>query len=319
MDFRENRLFSGSETMGRFSKYELHEVEEVKKTKEEMQELINADEVGKVEIYRPAQYYIVPAKDAEYLSNPYNAFQDYPDILADFLDMGSDLDEKSILNFCNRYGLFNLSGFYSANFGAAELVDHDGDNYSAYDYEWVLLSNRGMQALGHGDKSSDMMHIKEYANYFFPDSWYGYNKIISNSNLQSILSRNFYCEPIYYLEEEIYQRYILFSNWIKDAENGKNPNELCREYAGKIMTNPVSVTLDYNRGWIYNWVYKSLFDAIDIMFINNIIESNESVKLCKNCNSAFIASKQSHQYCSDRCNNAARQRRFQQKKKNREN
>ena len=83
-----------------------------------------------------------------------------------------------------------------------------------------------------------------------------------------------------------------------------------------LMTNPIQVSIDYERGWKYKWVYKSLIDALNIMFLNNIIESTSTIRLCENCNAAFIAGKKNQRYCNSYCNDAARSRRYYHKKKN---
>jgi hypothetical protein len=318
LDLRENRVFLNSETTGRFSKYELSKVEEVN-IKDYVQlsgaPIKDLKNKGISFMYKAEKLFIVPSKDAELLSSSYNPFNDYPDILADFLDLGGKLTDQNILDFCNRYGLFNLSGLYSNDFGNSQEIDYDGDNYFPYDYEWVLLSRIGMSVLDDGYHSMETMQIKQFANEFFPETWEGYKGVIESKDLHNILSNNYYCEPLNYLKTEISNRYEVFTGWLNDTDNGKSPLQLRDEYIGQLITYPIYLTIDYDRGWRYRWVYKSLFDAIDIMFINNIVESTEKVKLCRNCNSAFIQSKSSHAYCSDRCNNSARQRRFQQRKK----
>ena len=85
-------LYSGHEIMGRFSKYKLFEIEEVKRSKEEKKVLVKALEDGshdgqKVVWYKPAEYYIVPDDNAVLDNREYNAFNDYPDILIDFIEM----------------------------------------------------------------------------------------------------------------------------------------------------------------------------------------------------------------------------------------
>lgn len=326
-DIRDNKLFSSPESMGRYSKYELFTVEgiDVKKGLEDEKRLEseNTDEGYHAVIYRPPQYFIVPAKDATFQESSMNVFDHYPGILLDFIDMAKKLEDineeegaKIILKFCNKYGPFNISGLYSADFGKVLEVDHDGDSYYSYDYHWVLLSKAGMEALYKGEGSSSMMYILEFANTFFPKSWGGYDNILKDiDNLHVELAYNYHCESVYYAKEEIHNLYLGFQRWFYFLENNEDPIEANYELSEYLSTNPIEVTIDYNRGWKLKWVYNNLIDALNIMILNNIIETKQRVMLCKNCEAVFIANKNTQKYCNEYCNNAARQRRHYYKYK----
>ncbi len=329
MKFRDNKLFSNQETIGRYSKYELF-VEDYKDLGlEELNKQLKKALNEKNPWYNvpwkhghDPRLFIVPAKDAVYQEIPVNSFSFYPDILLDFIDMGKKIHEDNsdypnlILNFCNQYGLFNVSGFYSITFGTAEEVDHDSDGYYSYKYDWVLLSEAGMKGLYSRDGSSSMMHIHDFIGKLFPESWPGYHTFIKDKdNLHAKLSNNFYCESVRHAWYEIIGLSERFMEWFDFIDINGDPMKYKDDLSEYLMTNPLSVTIDYNRGWKLKWVYKSLFEALNIMFLNNIVESNQSIRLCENCNSAFIAGKQNQKYCDSYCNDAARSRRYYNKHK----
>lgn len=329
MAARANELFSSSESMERFSKYELFTEDykdlsleelniQLKKTVEEKNAFYNVPwKYG----YEPRSF-IVPAKRAVYQEYPENAFSFYPHILLDFIDMAKQIREGSpdypnlILGFCNKYGLFNVSGFYSVTFGSLTEADWDGDSYSPYEYDWVLLSKAGMEGLYSRSGSSSMIHIHDFIGHLVPETWHGYKDFIEDKDtLQTKLSFNFYCESVRHALHEIIGLYERFMEWFDCINVNGNPLQYKDDLSEYLKTSPISVTIDYNRGWKLKWVYKSLFEALNIMFLNNIIESNQSIRLCENCNSSFIASKRNQRFCNKYCNDAARSKRYYNKHK----
>ena len=341
MSFPKNAPFSSSESIGRYSKYKLHEVEEVKPSREKKEALVESirngtDKGHSVTWYKPAEYYIVPTDDAIFQSVPKNAFEYYPDILMDFIDMAKkisfEIEEdsaKTILRFCNKYGLLNISGFYLSTYGDADFVDHDGDSWGNIPYSWGLLTEPGIESL-EMDINLEMgavVDLNVFAENFLPKSWSGYNKFLPrkkdtgriqyvSGGLGEKLLYNYYCESIYYAKKEILNLYSKFEEWFAFDLGNANPEDEAEKLSEYLMTNPIQVSIDYERGWKYKWVYKSLIDALNIMFLNNIIESTSTIRLCENCNAAFIAGKKNQRYCNSYCNDAARSRRYYHKKKN---
>ncbi len=330
MDIVQNRLFSGSESGGRFSEYEIYTEQYEEKNLEDLNvELKKAVEEKDLYYRVPWRHgyeprlFIVPTKDAVYQASPVDVFNYYPNILLDFMDMGRKLYDESpdypqlILNFCNKYGLFNVSGLYANAFGEAEEVDFDGDNYYAYKYEWVLLSEAGMYGFKIPDSiAKPQILTHDFIDQLIPRTWWGFREFLEDKeNLHVKLFNNYYCESIEHLHFEIWNLYSRISRWYENIDEEGDPTTHKQKLSKYLTTYPIAVSIDHDRRWKLKWVYKSLIDALNIMFLNNIVETNEQIKICVNCNTAFIASREFQRYCSERCSNANRQREYYRKHK----
>jgi len=317
------RFISGGKSIGRYSKYKILEVATPAEKYLSKQPDDDTDSKSKP----LSKYFIVPANDAVYQETSLNAFDYYPEILLDFLNMAKGLREdneveiaKHILRFCNHYGLFNISALYSVDFGVQDKIVYNGKNYFRYDYYWVLLSQAGMKALYEKEGDSEFIHVLDFADIFFPKLWNRYEEIMNDKDgLQNKLKNNYFCEPVEYIEKEISMLYCQFERWFDHTSDDDNTVGVIDGLSADLTTTPVAVTIDYNRAWKLKWIYKSLIDALNIMFLKNIIETNQRVLFCKNCDASFITKRKIHKYCSLRCNNAARQRKWynKSKKKNR--
>ena len=330
-------LVSDSQLMGRYSEYEIFVEEIEEKSWEELTaELEQAVEEKNIYYRVPwrhreksPRYFIVPKKDATFQESRQNAFDFYPEILLDFIELAVRIREdrrdenaaKHILKFCNRYGLFNLSGLYSISFGKSTEVDFDGRDYSPYEYDWVMLKRPGMEALEayfESEGSSSTIHTHTFVDVFIPESWRGYNKLIEDrDNLPKALMNNFYCEPVYFAKKEILELYLRFMEWFSFVENKDDPMVAKDRLSGYLMTNPINITVDYDKGWRLKWVYGNLIDALNVMFLHNIIEKNQKILFCENeyCKAPFIVRKDKQIYCSSHCRDAARFRRHYNKHK----
>ncbi len=315
---------SNSEPIGRYSQYKILKEASPAEKYLSKQTVDHVDNKTKL----LSEYFIVPADDAVYQEKTLNAFDYYPEILLDFINMAKTIKRSNeieianqILNYCNRYGLFNISALYSVDFGIRDKIVYNGKNYFKYDYYWVLLSQVGMKALYGREGESEFIHVLDFADIFFPKLWNRYAEFMEDKDgLESKLKNNYFCEPLEYLVKEISLLYCQFEPWFDRTSIDENTFGLIERLSANPTTAPVTVSIDYNRTWKLKWIYKSLIDALNIMFIKNIIEMNQRVLFCQNCHSSFITRRKIHKYCSLRCNNAARQRKWysKRKKKNRE-
>lgn len=313
---------SENEPVGRYSKYKI--LKEASPAEKYLSKRSVDDAASKIEPL--SAHFIVPADDAVYQEKPFTAFDYYPEILLDFINMAKRIKESNeieiaslILKYCNRYGLFNLSALYSVDFGVREKIVYNGKNYFSYDYYWVLLSQAGMKALYDREGESEFIHVLDFADIFFPKLWNRYEDFMEDKvGLESKLKNNYFCEPLEHLVKEISSLYSQFEPWFDRTSLDENTVGLTEGLSANITTAPVAVSVDYNRTWKLKWLYKSLIDALYIMFLKNIVETNQRILFCQNCNASFITGRKIHKYCSLRCNNVARQRKwyYKRKKKN---
>lgn len=68
---------------------------------------------------------------------------------------------------------------------------------------------------------------------------------------------------------------------------------------------------------IITWQYKTLYDALKIVFIQNIVMKNKNIDIChyNKCHKIFIHRNDNQVCCSNSCNNAYRQQRYRDKNK----
>jgi len=310
---------SNREPIGRYSQYKI--LKEASPAERYLSKHSVDDTDSKNELL--SEYFIVPADDAVYQEKTLNAFDYYPEILLDFINMAKNINGRNeieiashILKYCNRYGLFNISALYSVDFGVRDKIVYNGKDYFKYDYYWVLLSQAGMKALYDREGDSEFIHVLDFADIFFPKVWNRYEDFMEDKDgLESKLINNYFCEPLEYLLKEISLLYCQFEPWFDRTSLDENTVGLIERLSANPTTAPVAVSIDYNRTWKLKWIYKSLIDALTIMFLKNIVETNQRVLFCQNCSASFITRREIHKYCSLRCNNAARQRKWYNKHK----
>lgn len=153
---------------------------------------------------------------------------------------------------------------------------------------------------------------------FIPESWIENN--VLKTDLGYTLMYNDISESIYYAKTEILKIYSKFKTWFDLKEGGSFPVSV-EDFSHELETNPISITVGYDKSLKIKWMYRSLIDALHIMFLVNIVEEKQRVEFCKYdaCQKPFITKKDNQKYCSSGCNNADRQRRWYDthKKKNR--
>ena len=78
------------------------------------------------------------------------------------------------------------------------------------------------------------------------------------------------------------------------------------------------MTVDYTSNHAkLAWKYNDLYQAIHIMFLQNLTIAKKPVKLCAldGCNTWFIQNRKTKKFCSENCGNTSRQRTLNMKKK----
>lgn len=324
-------LYLSSELEGRYSKYKLFienkEGQSREKTVSELSyEPIKPHATKEINVDDTPEYFIVPDENAQYLSD-IKPFDFYPDILTDFIELAEKLKRvdgidaaETILAFCNKYGLFNISGIYLNDCGESTFVDHDGDGYIHFHYDWGLLSESGIEEITREItiESGSTIYLKDYSKLFIPEEWIKNNEL--ENDLGYTLLYNDVSESIHYAKIEVLKLYSKFERWFELKEDSSFPVSI-EGHSHELTTNPISITVGYDKSLKIKWIYRSLIDALHIMFLVNIVEENQKVEFCNYdaCQKPFITKKDNQLFCSSGCNNAARQKRWYDKhKKNRE-
>lgn len=340
------KLFEHDEYIGRYSKYILW-----RETEESVQENKQPDVTTSRSNKDESDYFIVPANDAEYKGchQTRTPFQMYPEILMDFLDlarrleMEDDLRSKAelILKYCNRYGLFNIAGYYTITIRKGSYSYH----YGAHDFEVVHLTEPGLEALDPGEM--DKMLVREFGSHFIPQEWLK-DRLFGNREKEDRLKVEFFsnreqeinqrirqdykdieaemsnmildnrcCESIYYAAIEIRNLYDKFKYWMDLIDEGIEPEVAVNQASDILTTEPVRLSVGCNGNWHMVWIYSNLISALSVMFIVNIIEKKQRISFCKNdrCGAPYIVKKDSKVYCSPSCRDATRSRRHYNKKK----
>ncbi len=264
---------------------------------------------------------VIPNKEAE--MEYYRPFDCFPEILRAFIEMAKELKSnspetkdgqtgdqrieisrnidyqngKAIIRFVNRYGLLGL--FWKAAYSFTEAETR----VKPIQYYYLFA--------GH---ESDMSY-NEYAKIFFPRSKQPYPKV--GASRQDFWKE--YAEPVV-------QTYALASEFlshVKDWEGFQNSEVLPEDewvngwtWADRFRglgVWPIGLGLQYDGAWQLGWKFQSLYDALWIMWLNDITAKKQLVRHCLNCNKVFIAKSPKAAYCSTTCGVNVRVRRHRGK------
>jgi len=298
-----SNIFTSTYNIKKFSKYKIHEEKEEGEAKSKL--------------------FIVPDDKATIQEYPFSIFDFYPDILKDFVAMAQKVHRNSqensaphILNFCNRYGLFNISGYYADDFATEEIKEDEGP---PIEVKVVKLKSPGFDVFIEYKRNKETISDIDYANFFFPKSLPIYEIVTPRSDkLHQSLLNNYYAEPVSFLVDEIsnlYSKFVLWYDFYRSNE--KHLHQSLEFLSCRLMTSPLRVTVDLYNAWQFKWEIDNLIDALNIMLIMNIVETKNRILICHNdnCKMPFIAGNKDKTYCSHHCSLATRQRRHYYKKK----
>ncbi len=123
-----------------------------------------------------------------------------------------------------------------------------------------------------------------------------------------------YCEPIegfYAHTSDLLEKAVLFDDFKKDDPTVGDPTEVDEEFE----VEPVGMRLLFDGSWRIEWAYRSLLDALSIMFIFNASAKSPEVKICAECEQPYIAQRPHAKYCSE--SHSARSRKRRQRERER--
>lgn len=268
--------------------------------------------------------YVSPVKgeDLEF----YDPFECFPKILLDYLELAASIywlegearedhtrrKASRILQFCNNYGLPGQFWFY---------------------IKWCDPIN-GRLFVDPGWASpffpSGQIHYDEYAEYFFPDQpvpdfWLGASSFpnypLTKRDEGFADQKHFfesYCEPVDGFAVHAYDlktKAILLEDYQQGNQDVGDPTEVDEEFE----VEPVGLRLLFDGSWRIEWAYRSLLDALSIMFILNATTQVPKVKVCVECQQPYIAIRPTARYCSESHGARYRKRRQRERTKKEKN
>lgn len=290
------------------------------------------DKYNKYEIAEDKnRLFLVPAPGAKIKESDYTAFDFYPGILNDFIEMAQNVKSikdtsnnewemaEHILRYCNQYGLFNLS--------AVAFQECNTDNIDVF-----------------------VQELDNIMDSYFPSFWHKNKDIkkerspISGKIYPEHMEYNIYFESISHAIENILNIYRKFDLWFSYKAGEYKPEDLYYDdylstqemhdvFAGEgirldwkgeisriLAVEDVNISVSFNGKWKFQYHYLSLLKALQIMMLINITESRGAIRLCDHCNKPFSQTKKNQKYCNKYCADAARSRRYynKHKKKNQE-
>jgi len=269
----------------------------------------------------PLDFTIQPQKGARV--EEYNPYNKYPQIILDYIDLiklfdNSEVNNKEIqkkqakyyLSFAHKYGLLGsmFSGVVDIQPGKHGLLIYMSHCPGGLPYE-ISLQIKGNKSTG------NIIKYKDYARYFFDEELdpypYPYTKSFFEKYSESILftkSRS----SITRLLPNIRRIFSEFEDNVYQSPN----NEITLPDFYK-----VSLIQDDNNNYRIEFKFKSLIEALNIMYIRNIMSSGQRVKSCDECGFTFIVGKdgrkRNSRFCSSSCGNRYRVRKHRNKKTSR--
>ncbi|SDM26743.1 CGNR zinc finger domain-containing protein [Halarsenatibacter silvermanii] len=278
-------------------------------------------------------YRIKPEKDAEV--ETYNPYDKYPEIIRDYINLLKEFDSKENFseevseenskefnewlkqkaqhqareyrNFANKYGLL---GSMFADIEDIIVVRPD-DNYK--EHYLVYMSHKAAipeNLETYDDKIiANIVKYNDYAKYFFTKYPYplpvqedfnkkAYTELISFTKSRNALSK-------------------LYSHIKEISKEETGSSEPPTDEITLPTSYKVSVVKDKKDNHRMEFKTKCLLETLNIMYLRNIIDSNQEIKICKECRKTFITGKDGRKlnakYCSSACGNRYRVRKSRKK------
>ena len=256
--------------------------------------------------------YIIPGKSAN--PNVYNPLKEFPNLVLDALNVGMlmmgrkpDAEvEKAIMEFITRYGLLGLMTALPTT-------------PSFMDYEAVYLPKN------HFIKEESMATDK-YLSLFYPfdrldlvkkgieSTWN-----VSNDRTMVALTMTFvdepmaktmsfqreYAEPYDWVAQQFKDWAFTLSTSILYYKDYDSIDEDTRSLYRKAMAAFGGIAPSYHielldKPTIY-WDFHPLLLGIQMMFSFMLVDKDQSLCLCKNCQKVFLGSQSNADFCSNRC------------------
>lgn len=266
----------------------------------------------------------------------YNPFDFYPEILVSFMNLVKDID---LIFSDKRLGNYNSNGINISD-NEEKLLLYAAKKILRFNQDFGLLGlyDDGMSSVFIGDGGKFKVRLRSNAQVAIPSrlkihkvtSDIDYNLYASffspvDKKIPQYYDDNKYSnlgDPVY----DLYHSFLSYSGLFKVIEIGNNQlkqispmgvtwGETISDLA---TTSEIALSFKYtSNGPQMIWKFKSLLDALHIMLIYNLTIDNNHIRFCEldTCNRPFIANTKTQKYCSTNCNNTARQRRFNLKKK----
>jgi hypothetical protein len=224
---------------------------------------------------------VIPKRNAHL--EKYNLSFSANEVLIDLLNTGRLMKntsvenaEKIILDFVNRYGLLGA---------IAELPL----NKDFYNHELVFIDDNLFMASG-------VMTTEDFENLFFTK---GKPKITKSFELEDYISAKNYSESVSWIAEyinELYEILLLCEKYKTE------PDAISFLLNDKLKTNiryGLSVTDKIQMEYEFN----SLIAVMNFTMATLLSDDSSPLKICKQCNKAFISQNKRAEFCSLRCRN----------------
>jgi hypothetical protein len=256
---------------------------------------------------------IAPAPDST--MEFYRPFDQYPQILIDYLSLADFITRKStdlerqaleeilnpdihypnvyyrspeeknrleqdaprILGFCNQYGTTRMDS---------------SKRWRYWDLESVLVPTIQMprrKSQTDSQYKADQIKREQYFIHQF------------RNEKSFVASWHHHCVNILDWAEN----WKIFRNgeFAPDDNNPNAPRTTWRDTLSGIYAFNVQLSIGYKNSWQIDYEFDSLLDALNIMFVLNVTSENQQVRLCKRegCRKAFLARNSRSLYCSDKC------------------
>ena len=274
------------------SKHEEKLFEIIEKKKDEALSLFNTmTKWKKYDGYKVTYYddspVIVPIdKSSGYTYNP---FDFYPQILLDFIDLVNNVNQ-----IIKDYEYNKTHDEKHLLTLIAKRTIKFNNEYGLFNFEYGLYNNL--------INTNIDIATKSYAT--------ATSVIMNDCDIVSNLKSKFVS---YYQYKYFNEKHSPFDNMSKNVDLTWD-----QFFRAIFIVQDIGLTVDISSGFSqFSWVYDSLFKALNIMAIQNIVIDKNIIRFCKLdiCKRPFILTRKDKEYCCNNCNNTDRQRRFIKNKK----
>jgi len=195
-------------------------------------------------------------------------------------------------------------------FGVLEEVEQD-----AY-YSQFFLDLELARAIAEEDTRTD---LHDPSRKFLPPRRSRYPRI-SSPRLWDCL-----CEPLDLFREAAYELRDLYTLTVRAsspdahaAPSSQAADYLRQDFAQRLSrVHPLPGWQEQSRSWTMAWSFPSLLSAAYAMLFVDFVVAGRKLRFCANetCGKSFVSDRSDRKYCSERCQNAAKQREFRRAKK----